>query len=75
MAQKAESLFFVSEFAQRKFDAVAARSEDRKRPKARVIAEYLFEIAFAADVVAALVRPEAKDGRAEGLQRRAVHSH
>ena len=43
MAQKAESLFFVSEFAQRKFDAVAARSEDRKRPKARVIAEYLNE--------------------------------
>ncbi len=35
----------------------------------------LFEIAFAADVVAALVRSEAKDGRAEGLQRRAVHSH
>ena len=43
MAQKAESLFFVSEFAQRKFDAIAARSEDWKRPKARVLAEYLAE--------------------------------
>ena len=41
MAQKTQSLFFVSIFAKRKFDAISTGSKDGESPQTRILAEYL----------------------------------
>ena len=41
MAQKTQSLFFVSIFAKRKLDPISTGSKDGKSPQTRILAEYL----------------------------------